>query len=131
MVEPGRKHGPFDFRYPVGREIATPVRELQRDRDGSGRLEWPVFVARFFPHRRRHDLAALAAYAAYGDRAASTEHSPKRRAARAGASRGRVGASPRATRVTAATTARVRTTSPAASVVDWESEGGSVPRDSD
>ena len=65
MVESGRKHGPFDFRYPVRRKLATPVWELQPQRDGPERLEWSVFVARFFPNRLRHDSEALAAYEAY------------------------------------------------------------------
>ncbi|MGH3085262.1 MAG: hypothetical protein ACRDNP_14655 [Gaiellaceae bacterium] len=68
MVESGRKHGPFDIRFPVRRKIATPVWELQPDRDGPGRLEWSTFLARFFPNRRRHDFEALAAYEAYKTR---------------------------------------------------------------
>ena len=39
-------------------------------------LDWQAFTARYFPERRRHDLEALTAYAAYRrtgtvDRAAS------------------------------------------------------------
>jgi hypothetical protein len=64
MVETGRKHGPFDFRYPAPPKIATPLWELRRDGDGPGRLEWAVFLARFFPNRRRHDFEALAAFEA-------------------------------------------------------------------
>jgi hypothetical protein len=79
MLDIGRKHGPFDFRYPVRRKLADYVWELQPQRDRPERLEWSVFVARFFPNRRRHDSEALAAYEAYRnalDRAASPERSP-------------------------------------------------------
>jgi hypothetical protein len=139
MVESGCKHGPFDLRYPVRRKIATPVWELQRDRDGPGRLEWSVFLARFFPNRRRHDFEALAAYEAYRnalDRAASPQGSPPRAAASA---RGRkverrvVSSRPRAKRVLVASGAVVAagTVSPSPALADWESDGGSVERDSD
>jgi hypothetical protein len=84
MLDVGRKHGPFDLRYPVRRKLATSVWELQPQRDRPERLEWSVFVARFFPNRRRHDSEALAAYEAYRnalDRAASLERSPTGRPA--------------------------------------------------
>jgi hypothetical protein len=84
MLDVGRKHGPFDSRYPVRRKLAPSVWELEPQRDGPERLEWSVFVARFFPNRRRHDSEALAAHEAYRnalDRAASPEGSPTRRPA--------------------------------------------------
>jgi hypothetical protein len=31
------------------------------------KLDFSAFLARFFPNRRRHDFAAIAAYAAYRD----------------------------------------------------------------
>lgn len=31
------------------------------------RLDYAAFLARFFPGRRRHDFAAITAYAAYRD----------------------------------------------------------------
>ena len=132
MVDSGRKHGPFDFRYPVPRKIATPVWELQRDRDGPARLEWSVFLARFFPSRRPHDFEALAAYDAYRhalDRAASTQRSPTRWPAFAGgrdAERAVISSPPRAKRVPVASGAVVasRTASPSSALADWESEGG-------
>jgi len=34
---------------------------------GGERLDFPAFRARFFPGRRRHDFAAITAYAAYRD----------------------------------------------------------------
>ena len=64
MFEPDRKHGPFDGRFPVRTKLAAP---LQQERDGAERLDWPAFVARFYPNHHRHDFAALAAYQA-GDR---------------------------------------------------------------
>jgi hypothetical protein len=83
MIDSGRKHGPFDFRYPVRRKLAAPIWELQ-PQDGPERLEWSVFVARFFPNRRRHDSEALAAYEAYRnalDRAAPPQPFPPRQLA--------------------------------------------------
>jgi hypothetical protein len=65
MVEPARRHGPFDNRYPVRPKLAATAWELQPDEVGLGRLDWSAFVARFFPDRRRHDFEALAAYASY------------------------------------------------------------------
>lgn len=35
------------------------------DDTSADQLDWSAFLTRFFPNRRRHDLAALAAYAAY------------------------------------------------------------------
>jgi len=66
MVEAARRHGPFDVRYTASRRAAAPVRELREDRAGAERVEWSVFLARSFPKRRRHDLGALTAFAAYG-----------------------------------------------------------------
>lgn len=91
MLDIGRKHGPFDFRYPVRRKLAASVWELQPQRDRPERLEWSAFVARFFPNRRRHDSEALAAYEAFRnalDRAASSpERSPTGQPALAGVRR--------------------------------------------
>jgi hypothetical protein len=47
MDETGPKHGD---RTPAGEK-----------------LDWSAFLDRFFPHRRRHDFAAIAAYTAYMD----------------------------------------------------------------
>jgi hypothetical protein len=137
MVESGRKHGPFDPRYPVRRKIATPVWELQRDRDGPGRLEWSVFLARFFPNRRRHDFEALAAYEAYRnalDRAALPQGSSPRRAtfARGRKEERRVVSSPTgAERVVTASAAVVAasTVSLSPALADWEPEGGGWERE--
>lgn len=138
MIDSGRKHGPFDPRYPVRQKIATPVWELQGDRDGQGRLEWSVFLARFFPNRRRHDFEALAAYEAYRnalDRAALRRSRHRRPASTRGrrAGRGVVSSRPRAERLVAPSgaIAAARTTSPAPALADWESEGGGLERDSD
>lgn len=61
MVEPARRHGPFDARYPARQKIAASVWELRPDRDGPESLPFSGFLARFFPTRRRHDFEALAA----------------------------------------------------------------------
>jgi hypothetical protein len=65
MVEPARRHGPFDTRYPVRPKLAATTWELQSDADRLERLDWSSFLAGFFPNRRRHDLCALAAYESY------------------------------------------------------------------
>ena len=137
MVESGRKHGPFDPRYPVRRKIATPVWELQLDRDGPGRLEWSVFLSRFFPNRRRHDFEALAAYEAYGnalDRAASPQGSSPRRPAfaRGRKAQRRVVSSPPSAKRDLTASAAVVATSTASlppALADWESEGGGWERE--
>ena len=137
MVESGRKHGPFDPRYPVRQKIATPVWELRLHRDGPGRLEWSVFLARFFPNRRRHDFEALAAYEAYRsalDRAALPQGSSPRRPAFATgrkAERRVVSSPPGARRVLTASAAAVaaRTVSLPPALADWESEGGGWERE--
>jgi hypothetical protein len=69
MVEPRRKHGSFDPRYPALSTPAIPTWVLQVDAG----LEWTQFLTRFFPGRRRHDIEALAAYGAY--RNTSTQRS--------------------------------------------------------
>jgi hypothetical protein len=65
MVESSRRHGHFDGRYPV---LPTLVEQAwvseSADTDGD-QLDWSAFLSRFFPNRRRHDRAALAAYEAY------------------------------------------------------------------
>src|SRR5439155_17752551 len=65
MVEPARRHGPFDTRYPVRPKLAATTWELHPDEDRLERLDWSAFLARFFPNSRRHDLGALAAYESY------------------------------------------------------------------
>jgi hypothetical protein len=63
MVEPRRKHGSFDPRYPTLSTPATPTWVLRADAG----VHWTEFLTRFFPGRRRHDIEALAAYGAYRD----------------------------------------------------------------
>lgn len=112
MVEPGRKHGPFDSRYPVSVKQAATTWELQPDQGGLERLDWSTFLARFFPNRRRHDFEALAAYESYRnalDQASATAGPvtvQARRAAEAGE--------------------RVAVASLSAAVLAWEGEGGAV-----
>jgi len=65
MVEPARRHGPFDTRYPVRPKPAATTWELHPDEDRLQRLDWSSFLARFFSNRRRHDFQALAAYESY------------------------------------------------------------------
>ena len=65
MVESSRKHGHFDGRYPVLPRPAARAWVPGREGNGGDRLDWSAFLGRFFPNRRRHDRAALAAYEAY------------------------------------------------------------------
>jgi len=65
VVEPARKHGSFDTRYPARPKREATTWELRPDRDGSATLGWSAFLTRFFPNGRRHDLDALAAYESY------------------------------------------------------------------
>jgi hypothetical protein len=120
MVEAARRHGPFDDRQRVRMKLPAPSCDLEPDGDGE-RLEWSVFLARFFPNRRRHDFTAIAAYEAYrnavqrGNSKQETMHrAPAGR--RNGGSRGRPAAGVAGTPVpvTASSTA----------VLTWESEGG-------
>jgi hypothetical protein len=78
MIESARKHGPFDDRYHVRLKLPAPSGELRPDGDEGERLEWSEFLARFFPSRRRHDFAALAAYEAYRDSVQASAERPAR-----------------------------------------------------
>ena len=65
MVESSRRHGHFDGRYPVlPKLVERPWVPESADTDGD-QLDWSAFLRRFFPNRRRHDRAALAAYEGY------------------------------------------------------------------
>ncbi|HVC86562.1 MAG TPA: hypothetical protein VNC40_03955 [Gaiellaceae bacterium] len=64
MAEPARRHGPFDDRYPSHLKLPAPS-GVRPAKSGEERLDWATFLARFFPNRRRHDFAAVAAYEAY------------------------------------------------------------------
>jgi hypothetical protein len=116
MVEPMRKHGAFDTRYPVPAKRITPAWVLQPN---EGLLEWEAFTARYFPSSRRHDLDALAAYGAY--RTAFAQAPPRT----APPSR-RVRPTPRRRPFRSVTPAIVgRKTSPASrALASWEWEGG-------
>jgi hypothetical protein len=125
MVEPRRKHGAFDPRYPHLSQPATPTWVLRADAG----LEWTPFLARFFPGRRWHDIEALAAYSAY--RNESRQPSFSRSESPAGASRGRFAkTAPEPRRLqpalapTVAMTRRIPVTAPASALSDWEAEGG-------
>jgi hypothetical protein len=65
VVESSRRHGHFDGRYPVlPKLVERPWVTESADTDGD-QLDWSAFLGRYFPNRRRHDRAALAAYEAY------------------------------------------------------------------
>ena len=52
----------FETKRPVANHLAAVVASSAHVRDG---LDWQRFSAACFPGRRRHDLEALTAYAAY------------------------------------------------------------------
>lgn len=122
MFESARKHGPFDDRYPARHKLPAPSRDLRLDGDGGERLEWSTFLMRFYPNRRRHDFAALAAYEAYRNTLAQEtpqQRPPTHRALprrRDGRSRNRPAA--------ALARAPVSVAPSSAAVLAWESEGG-------
>ena len=67
-VEASRKHGPFDTRWPCARKEsagAVPTAPLLRAEEAGEALDWEAFSKRYFPGRRRHDMEAVTAYAAY------------------------------------------------------------------
>ena len=65
MVESSRRHGHFDGGYPVRPKVVERTCVPERaDTDGD-QLDWSAFPGRFFPNRRLHDRAALAANQAY------------------------------------------------------------------
>jgi hypothetical protein len=125
MVEPRRKHGPFDPRYPLLTKPPTPTWVL----DADAGLEWTAFLARFFPGSRRHDIDALAAYGAYrnasGQESAAEPGAPvptRNRGSAVSASKPTLlqpAQAPAATK-----TRRVRAKSSSAAVSAWEGEGG-------
>jgi hypothetical protein len=111
MLEPARRHGPFDIRYPARPKLAATTWELQRDEEGMEWLHWSAFLARFFPNRRRHDFEALAAYESYGNalEEATAPVGPEY-----------------ARQVAAAARERVGVASSSAAELVWEWEGGAV-----
>ena len=67
MIEPSRRHGPFDPRFSIeragpDRPAATGMTEIEEVPSG---LDWAAFSGRFFRDRRRHDFEVLKAYEAY------------------------------------------------------------------
>ena len=84
MVESGRKHGPFDFRYPAAQKSATSVWGGPRHGDAGDVLGWYVFSGRFVPNPQRHDFEALGRYEAYRN---ATAHDPGRSAGASSAPR--------------------------------------------
>ena len=69
-IETSRRHGPFDARWPSGRRDGSdgvPATALLAA-DVPERLDWSALSARYFRGRRRHNLEALSAYAAYRHR---------------------------------------------------------------
>jgi hypothetical protein len=65
MVESSRKHGEFDGRWPGLPKLAPRTWVPDRGDSDADELDWSAFLRRFFPNRRRHDRAALAAYEGY------------------------------------------------------------------
>ena len=122
MIESARKHGPFDDRYHVRLKLPA-ASELRPDGDEGERLEWSEFLARFFPSRRRHDFAALAAYEAYRNMLEQGTSQQRTTTHRALPGHGDGGSR---SRPAAAARARVPVAPSSAAVLDWESEGGAL-----
>jgi hypothetical protein len=64
MLE-SRKHGPFDLRWPQHARVRQPVPAADGRSEGPDGLDWKEFCNRYVATRRRHELQALNAYAAY------------------------------------------------------------------
>jgi hypothetical protein len=67
-IDLSRKHGAFDTRWPSGHTDTSdrvPLVPLLPAAEVAEALEWDAFSARYFRRRRRHDLRAQSAYAAY------------------------------------------------------------------
>ena len=65
MVESSRRHGEFDGRWPVLPKLVTRAWVPESANTDGDHLDWSAFLRRYFPNRRRHDRAALAAYQSY------------------------------------------------------------------
>jgi hypothetical protein len=68
MVESSRKHGAADGRWPGLPKVAPRTWVAAGGDADADELDWSDFLERFFPNRRRHDRAALAAYEGYRHR---------------------------------------------------------------
>jgi hypothetical protein len=122
MFESARKHGPFDERYPARQKLQAPRWDLRLAGEGEERLEWSAFLGRFFPNRRRHDFATLAAYEAYRNTLAQQTREQRPTMHRALRGRRDDGSHSRPTATEAG--ARGPVAAPSAAVLVWESEGG-------
>lgn len=122
MFGSARKHGPFDERYPVRQTLPAPRWDLRLDGKGGERLEWSEFLARFFPTRRRHDFAALAAYEAY--RNTLKQGTPQQRMTPHRALPGRSDGGSRRSPAAAGASTPVPVAASSAAELAWESEGG-------
>jgi hypothetical protein len=66
--EASRKHGSFDTRWPSGstdRSDGASSSPPLLAADAAAGLDWDLFATHYVGGRRRHDLRALCAYAAY------------------------------------------------------------------
>jgi hypothetical protein len=66
-IQPSRKHGPFDPRWPCVRkdDSSRQTAELLSASESEEALDWDSFSERHFSDRGRHDSEARSAYAAY------------------------------------------------------------------
>jgi hypothetical protein len=122
MFDSARKHGPFDDRYRVRQKLPAPSCNLRVDGNTGEMLEWSVFLARFFPNRRRHDLAALAAYEAY--RNTLEQRTARQRTTTHRALPGRRDGGSRSRPAAAVASTRLAVAASSAALLTWESEGG-------
>jgi hypothetical protein len=64
MIAASRKHGAFDLRWPGNNRVQHRV-AVESGSPSDDALDWRAFRERHAETHRRHDLAALCAYATY------------------------------------------------------------------
>ena len=124
-IQPSRKHGPFDPRWPCvrkdssSRQTAEPLNASESEEA----LDWDSFSEHHFSSRGRHDSEARSAYAAYRDgrewRNSERSSPPKLRLVESDPPH-ETEAEETGTRLLLAAMAEIE-------VETWEAEGGFVP----
>jgi hypothetical protein len=122
MFDSARKHGPFDDRYRIRQKLPAPSCDLRVDGNTGEMLEWSAFLARFYPNRRRHDFAALAAYEAY--RNTLEQETPQQRPPTRRALPRRHDGGSRSRQAAAVVSTRLPVAASSAALLTWEWEGG-------
>jgi hypothetical protein len=125
-LQPSRKHGSFDPRWPCVREDSSSreTAEALSASESAEALGWASFSERHFSGRARHDSEARSAYAAYRDgrewRNSEPSSPPKLRLVESDPPHVETEAEETGTRRLLAVMAETE-------VETWEAEGGFVP----